>query len=199
MKKPILFILILALAAVAAGAAQKTKDSGWIALFDGCTFKGWQLEGDAKWRVEGAALVADQSGDGWLRSDQKYTNFLLRIDFRNSPKGNSGVFLRATQETNSTEHCNPVGAYELQINNEEPKWATGSIEDVIQRLAEVNPAPNQWHTYEVEARGDHLVASLDGKKVLDGHDSKIASGYLGLQHHKDMKIEFRRVLIKPLP
>ena len=33
--------------------------------------------------------------------------------------------------------------YELQINNEDPKWATGSIEDVVQRIAPVNPAPNQ--------------------------------------------------------
>jgi hypothetical protein len=59
----------------------------------------------------------------------------------------------------------------------------------------VNHAPNKWHTYEVEAHGDHLIAMLDGKKVLDGHDSKIATGYLGLQHYKDMKIEFRRILI----
>lgn len=45
------------------------------------------------------------------------------------------------------------GAYELQINNEDQKWATGSIENFIQRLVPVNPAPNEWHSYDVEVRG----------------------------------------------
>jgi hypothetical protein len=199
MKKLILFILITGVFAIAQAPQPKAKEAGWIPLFDGRTLNGWHPEGNAQWRTEGGALVSDQGGDGWLRSDKTYGNFLLRVDFRNSPKGNSGVFLRATRETNAKEHCNPAGGYELQINNEDPKWATGSIEDVIQRIAPVNPAPNEWHTYNVEVRGDHIVASLDGKKVLDGHDTKIASGCLGLQHHKGMKIEFRRISIKPLP
>jgi hypothetical protein len=139
------------------------------------------------------------TGDGWLRSDQEYGNFLLQVEFKNSPKGNSGVFLRSGLTSNAKEKCNPQSAYELQINNEEPNWATGSIEDVIQRLEKVNPAANQWHRYEVEVRGDHLVARLDGKKVLDGHDSKLKAGFLGLQHHKDMPVAFRAIRIKPLP
>jgi len=69
---------------------------------------------------------------------------------------------------------------------------------VIQRLAPVNPAPNVWHTYELEVRGDHFVAKLDGTKTLDGKDSKIKSGYIGLQHHKDMKIEFRNMQLNDL-
>jgi hypothetical protein len=193
-----MFIMVAGLAAIAQGAQQQTSEAGWISLFDGRSLNGWHSEGDAKWRAEGEILVADQGGDGWLRSDKAYANFLLRIDFRNSLKGDSGIFLRSTRETNNSDHCNPVSGYELQIDNDDPKWATGSIEDVIQRIAEVSPAPNEWHTYEVEVRGDHMIASIDGKKVLDGHDSKIASGYLGLQHHQGKKIEFRRIQVKPL-
>ena len=86
----------------------------------------------------------------------------------------------------------------MQIHNEDEKWATGSIEDVIQRLMPVNPAANQWHTYILDVRGDRFVATLDGTKVLDGKDSRIKSGYIGLQHHKDMKIEFRNIQLKDL-
>jgi hypothetical protein len=119
------------------------------------------------------------------------------LDFRNSPKGNSGVFLRASKESKAAEPQDPASGYELQIYNDDPKWATGSIEDVIQRLMPVNPTPGAWHTYEVEVRGDRLTASLDGVKVLDGRDGQLKSGYIGLQHHKDSKIEFRNVVIKP--
>ena len=68
----------------------------------------------------------------------------------------------------------------------------------IQRLVPVTPTPNQWHSYEVGVRGDHLVATLDGTKVLDGRDAKFKAGYIGLQHHKDNKIEFRNIRVKPL-
>jgi hypothetical protein len=58
----------------------------------------------------------------------------------------------------------------LQINNEDPQWATGSIENFIQRLVPVSPAANEWHSYNVEVTGDHLIATLDNVTVLDGHN-----------------------------
>jgi len=177
----------------------QTGAKGGAALFDGKSLAGWHPEGQAKWRVEGGAIVADASGDGWLRSNKAYSNFVLNLEYRNSPKGNSGVFLRATKETNPKAQCNPVDGYEFQINNEDAKYATGSIEDVIQRLVTINPAPNQWHKVEVTVRGNHIVGTLDGQKTVDGTDSKLKSGYIGLQHHKEMKIEFRAIRIAELP
>lgn len=175
---------------------QKEKADGWKLLFDGKSLTGWNPEETAKWRVVNHTILGE-AGDGWLRTDDTYSDFLLKVEYRNSPKGNSGVFLRATKESRTPEP-NPAGGYELQINNEDAKYATGSIEDVIQRIATVNPAPNQWHTFDVEVRGDHFVAMLDGTKTLDGKDGKVKSGYIGLQHHKDSKVEFRNIKIKPL-
>ena len=91
-----------------------------------------------------------------------------------------------------------MGGYELQINNEDAKWATGSIENFIQRLLPVAPAANIWHSYRVDVRGGHLVATLDGAKVLDGHDSKFRTGYIGLQHHKGNPIAFRHIWVQPV-
>ena len=175
---------------------QKEKADGWKLLFDGRSLTGWNQEEAAKWRVVNHTILGE-AGDGWLRGDDTYSDFLLKVEYRNSPKGNSGVFLRATKESKTPEP-NPADGYELQINNEDAKYATGSIEDVIQRIATVNPAPNQWHKFDVEVRGDHFVAMLDGTKTLDGKDGKIKSGYIGLQHHKDNKVEFRNIKIKPL-
>jgi hypothetical protein len=176
----------------------KQAEKGGVSLFDGKSLAGWHQEGQAKWRVEGGAIVADASGDGWLRSDKVYSSFVLNLEYRNSPKGNSGIFLRATKETKPAEQCNPVDAYEFQINNEDAKYATGSVENVIQRLVTINPAPNQWHKVEFTVRGNNIAATLDGQKVLDGSDAKLKSGHIGLQHHKDMKIEFRGIRISGL-
>ena len=189
---------ILAALATCLCLAQDTpkESTGWVPMFDGKSLTGWHPENQATWAVNRGVIVGS-GGDGWLRSEKTYADFALRLDFRNSPKGNSGVFLRASKDSKSGEPQNPAAGYELQIYNEDPNWATGSIEDVIQRLKPVNPASGEWHTYEVEIRGDHLTATLDGVKVLDGRDGALRSGYIGLQHHKDGKIEFRNVMIKP--
>jgi len=189
--------LIAAIGACLCVAQEKPKDmTGGVPMFDGKSLSGWHPENQATWAVD-RGIILGSGGDGWLRSEKTYTDFAFRVDFRNSPKGNSGVFLRASKESKAGEPQNPASGYELQIYNEDPKWATGSIEDVIQRLTPVNPSPGAWHTYEVEVRGDRLTASLDGVKVLDGRDTQLKSGYIGLQHHKDSKIEFRNVMIKP--
>ena len=194
------FVAVLSVAVFSSIYAQPSgAGSGApVRLFDGKSLTGWHAENDAVWTAANGVLACDQSGDGWLRSDRTYTDFRLQIDFRNSPGGNSGIFFRASKASKAGDPPNPADGYELQINNEDPKWATGSIEDVIQRIAPVNPAPNQWHTYVLEVRGDHFVALLDGKKTLDGRDAKWKSGHLGLQHHKNMKIEFRNIRVQDL-
>jgi len=177
--------------------AQTRSNDGWLSLFDGHSLDGWTPEQGAKWRVEGGTIVGDAGDDGWLRSARQFGDFSLKVQFRNAPKGNSGVFLRATRDSNLSDPSNPAGSYELQINNEDKQWATGSIENFIQRLMPVNPAPSQWHTYDVEIHGDHIVAMLDGVKVLDGRDPTFKNGYIGLQHHKNNTIEFRGIAVKP--
>jgi hypothetical protein len=72
------------------------------------------------------------------------------------------------------------------------------MEDVIQRMGAVDPASNKGHTYVLEVRGDHIVEKLDGRGVRDGRDSKFKSGYIGLQHYKNNKIEFRNVILQSL-
>jgi hypothetical protein len=196
-------ILVCALFAVGLPRAQaptRADDgvAGWVSLFDGRSLRGWTPEQGAKWRVDNGSIVGDAGEDGWLRSERQFGDFSLKIQFKNAPKGNSGVFLRATKASNTSDPSNPAGGYELQINNEDASWATGSVENFIQRLVPANPAPNQWHSYEVEVRGDHIVAILDGAKVLDGRDSKFKRGYIGLQHHKDNRIEFRDITVKPV-
>jgi hypothetical protein len=92
----------------------------------------------------------------------------------------------------------PCGGYELQINNEELDYATGSIEGYIQRLKEVSPTPDRWHSLEGEAVGDHSAVRPDGVKVPDGRDAKFKSGYIGLQCHKGSQIEPRKLKLRPL-
>ncbi len=189
-------VLLLPLVAGAQAVPAVRPSERWIELFDGKTLAGWTAEGGARWSVAGGEIVGVTGGDGWLRSTRQFADFVLRIEFKNSAKGNSGVFFRTTKESNVADPSNPQGGYELQINNEDAAWATGSIENFIQRLLPAAPAANEWHSYVLEVRGDHFVATLDGTKVLDGHDQRFRTGYIGLQHHRDSAIAFRHISLQ---
>ena len=170
----------------------KEASDGWILLFDGTGLFGWTEEGKAQWRVADGALVADSGDSGWLRSNSAFADYVFKAEYRTGAEGNSGIFLRSAKEGQPHQT-----GYELQIFDKHPEFPTGSLVTHVKAKA-VKAMPDQWRSYEVEARGDRFIVKLDGKKVLDGKDSKSKFGHIGLQYNKDKKIEFRNIKLKPL-
>ena len=65
--------------------------------------------------------------------------------------------------------------YEVNIFDKrpDPTYGTGAIVDV----AKVDPMPKaggKWNTFEITAKGSHLVVVLNGQKTVDVQDSKHA-------------------------
>jgi hypothetical protein len=182
------------------GNEAAAQGSGWITLFDGETLKNWNRIGTANWRLEDGAVVAD-SGNGFLVSNNDYTDFDLRVEFWIEAKTNSGVFIRCTDPTSVTGKT----AYEVNIWDTRPeqKYGTGAIVDV----AAVDPMPHaagKWNVYEIIAKGDTFTVMLNGQKTVDNAKSdKFAKGRIALQHGKGVTdesgiVKFRKVEIKPL-
>lgn len=192
MRLPVfLLICACALSAQQNSLTPKESSEGWILLFDGDSTFGWTAEGGARWNAVGGALTP--SGEpGYLRSNTPFADYTLKLDYRAPAEENSGVFLRSAKE--GQPH---VTGYELQIFGKHPEYATGSLVNHI-RAKPVKAAPDQWHTYEVTASGQHFVVKLDGKTVLDGRDSKSKSGYIGLQYNKGKPVAFRNIKLKPI-
>ncbi len=187
-----LVCLLLSLALAAFGQLPpKEAADGWILLFDGETLFGWTQEGPAKWNATGGVLGVEAGQTGWLRSNSVFADYILKCEFRLGANANSGIFLRSARQGAPHET-----GYELQIWDQNKKFPTGSLVNHA-RAKKARLKPNVWHAYEVELSGDHFVVKLDGKKILDAHDSKSRIGHLGLQANKD-KIEFRNIKVKPL-
>jgi hypothetical protein len=86
----------------------------------------------------------------------------------------------------------------LQIWDYQPDgYNTGSLVGSL-KAAPVKIIPNQWNTYTITANGDHFTIVLNGKTLLDGSDSKHASGVIGLQCQKNNPIQFRNIRLLPL-
>ena len=194
------------LAAIAFWPAQHVPaQNGWTVLFDGKNLDNFNKVGDATWRIEDGSIVSDK-GNGFLVTKNAYGDFQLRVEFWAGPDANSGIFIRCTDP----EKITATNAYEVNIWDDRPEkdYATGAIVGV----AKVDPMPKsvgQWNVYEITAKGDTFTVVLNGKKTVEGKDSKHAKGVIALQHglgNKDAAgvandkgvIKFRKVEIKAL-
>jgi hypothetical protein len=202
--KRILWIALASIATVFAGCAQMMGGSGgndgWITLFDGKSLDQFDRVGDANWRLENGMAVADK-GNGFLLTKNEYGDFEIRVEFYAEPDTNSGVFLRCgNRKTIDSKECYEVNIWDTRPGQD---YATGGIVDT----AKVNPVPKaggHWNTYEITAKGDHLVVVLNGQQTAETHNGKHARGPIGLQRApgndktSPIAIKFRKVQIKPL-
>jgi hypothetical protein len=194
---------LLVLVFTAFGCATMSSDSGWITLIDGGKgLENFNRIGDANWRVEDGAIVADKGKGGHLVTKNSYKNFQIRAEFWAETGTNSGIFIRASDP-------NKVGAanaYEVNIYDLRPgqEYATGGIPN-FGRI----PVPNKyqaggkWNTYLITANDTHLIVELNGVQTVNIYDSKFASGPISLQFGNHGKvpggvIKWRKVQVKEL-
>jgi hypothetical protein len=176
----------------------------WTTLIDGDKgLDNWARIGDANWRAEGGAIVADQGKGGFLVSKTSYKDFVLVAEFHAETDTNSGIFIRAADPTK-------IGAdssYEVNIWDirPDPKYGTGGIVDFAAvPVPPVYKAGGKWNTYEIEARGDTITVKLNGTQTVKLQNGKYASGPFALQYGAGVQgvtggpIKWRKVMIRAL-
>jgi hypothetical protein len=179
-------------------------EQGWITLLDGANPKSldnWNRIGDANWRAEDGAIVADKGKGGHLVSKNSFRDFQLRAEFWADHTTNSGIFFRVSDP----KAIGSKTAYEANIYDQrpEPEYGTGAIVNV----SKVSPMPKaggKWNTIEITAKGSHLTVVLNGTKTADAQHGQFAEGPISLQFSNPEKgaaagaIKWRTVQIKPL-
>lgn len=189
-----------------AGRLPDPSEEGFKPLFNGKDLKGWDIVGNpAAYVVKDGVLRSESGKDGqWLRTDREYADFILRLEWRVSKDGNSGVFIRAAKDGYPWE----TGS-EIQISNEPRNNAhcTGSLYGSVSVDPRPDETPEVWHEFEVQCRGPKITVFADNIPVVDADANTIPAlkarplkGYIGLQdsHNQTGWIEFRNVRIKEL-
>jgi hypothetical protein len=194
--------LVAAVLGIAGCGMMPGSDSGWITLVDGTSksLENWDRVGDANWRSEGGAIVADKGQGGFLVSKNSYKDFQIRAEFWADHNTNSGIFIRS----GDPKKIGTASAYEVNIYDQrpEPKYGTGAIVN----LGAVNPMPKaggKWNTFLITAKGPQLTVVLNGQQTVNITDSKFAQGPFALQFGNHGKqpggsIKWRKVEIRPL-
>jgi hypothetical protein len=200
---PVITSALLVVALTAFGCAQMSSmmDTGWTTLIDGEKgLENFNRVGDANWRAEGGAIVADKGKGGFLVTKNSYKDFQIRAEFWANLNANSGIYMRCANPAVITDKS----CYEANIYDEraDPSFGTGAI----QHLAKASPmlkAGGKWSTMDVTIKGTKITVVLNGVQTAETTDSQFASGPFALQfgtHGKEPggAIKYRKVQIKPL-
>lgn len=174
----VLFCFIISAKAQLPSLSKKEIKNGWVLLFDGKTFDGWQKANGTAftgegWKIEnGIISVTPQSGHGSdIVTSKEFSDFEFTLDFKLEKGTNSGV--KCFLIKNTSLGCE----YQLIDDANHPDAKLGK--DGNRRLAalyDIMP-PNtadktvkpleEWNTMRIISKGRHVEHWLNGKKVLE--------------------------------
>ena len=204
-------------------------DSGWITLFDGTNLNNWHAFGQTgagKWSADSGTIYLNSKAkgkDGDLVSNDSYENFDLKLDWKISKAGNSGVLFYVQDDKAKYEDTYKTGP-EMQVLDDErhddnklPTHRAGSLYDMIQATPGVVKPAEEWNTAEIISNNGKLDFYLNGEHVVnttiwdDSWNKMVAgskfkqwpafgtfkSGHIALQDHGN-DVWFRNIMIKKL-
>ncbi len=209
-----------------------TPPEGFTALFNGKNLDGWkgllkspldnpikraaltperraeaQKEADenmrAHWKVENGELVFDGKGRS-LCTAKDYANFELLVDWKITPHGDSGIYLRGTPQvqiwdpyTQPTKHGSEVGSGAFYNNQKNPS----------KPLLVADKPIGEWNRFRILMVGDRAHVFLNGELVTrdtvlenywDRNQPLFPSEQIELQNHGD-SLWFKNLYIRELP
>jgi type 1 glutamine amidotransferase len=180
-------------------ARRPVPGSGYVALFDGTDLKGWNLAPVQKsWQIEDGLLVNKPGRGGSLATSDVYDNFVVRLDWKLEPGGNSGVYIRETTEIQILDD------FADRYRHIKPCQHAGSVYCQIASKPGALKKAGQWNEMQVLAQGRKVQVWLNGQQVIDGSfddtpelKKRPTSGHIILQYHGG-GLWFRDIEVKPL-
>lgn len=173
--------------------ATAPTEAGWETLVGGVHLNEWNVIGNANWRVQRGVLMAEL-GNGYLVSKKSYKDFEIKAEFWADDDANSGIFIRLSDPKVVTAD----NSYEVNIFDKrpDPSYGTGAIVN-FSKISPMPKAGGKWNVYEISAKGDRIIAKLNGVVTADLQNGKFSAGPIALQAAGGT-IKFSKVWIRAL-
>lgn len=210
--------------------ASTGDEPGFKPIFDGKTLDGW--EGDPKyWRVENSMMVGEVTPETLLQSNTFIIwrggtpkDFELKLDYRITAAGNSGINYRSVMVPNTKyalrgyqcdidgkntytgQNYEERGRLFLSVRGQMTHVVGGRKPVILSSLGDTKELANvittDWNSVHLTIRGNVLVHAINGHVlsvvVDDDIPNRTMEGLLGVQVHvgPPMKVEYRNFRLK---
>ncbi len=215
------------------------KAQGWILMFDGKSSEGWRgynkTDFPTDWSIVDGAIKLKGSGNGeagaltggdLVYGKEKFSNFDLKIEWKISEGGNSGILYLA-QEIPGKEIWRTAPEFQVLDNERHPdamlgkdgNRMAGSLYDLIPAKPQNTKPAGQWNSAEIISYQGTIVHKQNGATIVEYHlwtpewnelvkNSKFPSynpdwakvakeGFIGLQDHGN-DVWYRNIKIRKL-
>ena len=213
--------------------SEELKSSNdWNILFDGSSLDNWRgyLSEDIypEWTIQDDAMVFTPSNVGGknIITKEKYTNFILSLEWKISEAGNSGIFWGVHEDEKFSEAYMTGPEIQVLDNEKHPDsfvgngiHKAGSLYDLIGYPAEDIYPAGEWNQCVLEVNQTANIArvtmnekttisfplhGVEWEKMVTNSKfkdwegfGKYRTGHVGLQDHSD-QVSFRNIKIKKL-
>jgi hypothetical protein len=159
------------------------KKEGWKLLFDGKTTDGWHTYGKTStgsaWKVNDGALFLDASskegyqtkGGGDLTTNDVYQDFELKLEWKISKNGNSGIMFLVKEDPQYKESWNT--GPEMQVLDNEghddgklQKHRAGDLYDLISSSKETVRPVGEWNLVQIRLYKGKLDMYMNGTNII---------------------------------
>jgi hypothetical protein len=208
---------------------EKEKAAGWMLLFNGTDFTGWHgynMDGiPSEWLVEDGTmtmLYVDGAESQDVITDKIYKDFALSLQYKMTPKANSGIIFQVKEDTVYT-YPYETGP-EFQIIDDlgwpdklETWQMNGGNYAMYDAEGEFNKPIGEWNTILLVVNKNMVTQYVNGVKVVEYEKytddwtqrrnsgkwqdypdyGKFDEGHISLQNH-GTQVFFRNIKLKEL-
>ncbi|GAB4465865.1 MAG: hypothetical protein OHK0029_36830 [Armatimonadaceae bacterium] len=192
----------------------------WKSLFDGKSFDGWVVQDNKDlWAIENGVIHCLGKGGGYLRTAEKYEDYVLALEFNVDKGVNSGVFIRWSNPNDPVNTGIEVQVLDSAGKATPDKHDSGALYDLVAPSSNPMKPAGEWNQMLISCKGPMVsvglngipVASMDVSKYTeagkspDGTKNKFKypmaslprSGYIGFQNHGG-SVWYKNILLLPL-
>lgn len=203
----IAFMMLTALGSAAGAQEQKP-----VQLFNGRDFTGWTAISqdpatklEDVWSVRDGVIHCTGKPAGYLRTNEDYTNFVLRFQWRTQKKGNSGCLIRVQPPDKvwprsvecqlATDQAGDIWIVEgFPIKVDESRRRGRNVKK-LQPSSEKRIG--EWNQYEITADGGNLTMKVNDVVQNTATEMEVIPGKILFQS-EGAEIEFRNIELTPL-
>jgi hypothetical protein len=185
-------------------------------VFNGKDLTGWAGP-VAEYQIKDGAITCRPGKGGTIYTQDEYSDFVARLEFKLPPGGNNGLAIRFPGQGDTAYQ----GMCEIQVLDDnyekatgekiDPRQAHGSAYGMVAAHRGYQYPIGEWNYQEVTVKGSTIKVELNGTIILDcdlskvteylaGHShpgKELARGHFGFAGHND-PVMFRNISIKPL-
>lgn len=157
---------------------------GWVLLFDGKTSEGWKGNNKShfptRWQIVDGTLhfpggqdVPNARDRGDIITTKEFSNFRLKLEWKISPGGNSGIFYLG-KETEGWPIYKTAPECQVLDNDKHPdakkgkngNRKAGSLYDLIPASPQNARPVGEWNQVEIEVNNGNVVHRQNGVEVV---------------------------------